>query len=170
MLNEKAAMRGVREALGGASVEEIAIAFPVGTTRAQAGGSLKGEAGGAVVGVAADLAGTVVAGTASGGGGVGMFLAQRRLEKEEPAASIVLALTEDSLYLLGRHFIGPFASFKDLSVIHRIPREAANLALSPAGITQHLTIVDENDGTRYVYEVKALGSGIKRLISDLQQQ
>ena len=169
MLNENSAMKGAQAAVGDEKVEDIAIAFPVGTTRAQAGGSLEGDAVGAAAGLMADLGGVGIAGSAAGGGGIGMFLAQRHLEKTEPAASIVLALTANNLYLLGRHKIGPLASFKDLEVIHKIPRGAALADLSPMpGITKKLTITDDEDGTQYVYEVKPLGSGIKQLLADME--
>ena len=168
MLNENAAMKGAQAAVGDATVEEVAIAFPVGTTRAQAEGSLAGDAVGGAAGVIADMSGTALAGATGGGGGLGMLLAQRRLEKTEPAASIVLALTADSLYLLGRHKIGPLASFKDLEVIHKIPRGAAMIDIAPAGVTRHITITDDQDGTQYVYEVKPLGSGIDQLMADLE--
>ena len=169
MIDEKAALRGAEKAIG-QSVEDVAIAFPVGTTRAQAEGELGGEAVGAAGGVIASLSGSGVAGAAAGGGGVGMLLAQRRLEKTEPAASIVLALTKDNLYLLGRHRLGVLASFKDLEIIHKIPRDQANVQLSPAGFTSHLEIVDEEDGAQYLYEVKPLGSGIKQLLADLDKE
>lgn len=168
MINEKAAIQGAQAAIGDAKVEDVAIAFPVGTTRVQAGGGLEGEAVGAAVGVVAELSSTAIAGSAAGGGGLGTFIAQRRLEKTEPAASIVLALTADSLYLLGRHKIGPLASFKNLEVIHKIPRGAAVVDIEPAGFTRHLTITDDEDGTQYIYEVKPLGSGIDQLMGDLE--
>ena len=47
MIDEKAALNGVKEALGEVTVEDVAIAFPVGTTRGQAGAALVGDAGGA---------------------------------------------------------------------------------------------------------------------------
>ncbi|WRS29957.1 hypothetical protein U6G28_10655 [Actinomycetaceae bacterium MB13-C1-2] len=42
MIDEKAALNGVKEALGDIPVEDVAIAFPVGATRGQAGGALVG--------------------------------------------------------------------------------------------------------------------------------
>lgn len=42
MVDEKAALNGVTEALGDVTVEGVASAFPVGTTRGQAGESLSG--------------------------------------------------------------------------------------------------------------------------------
>ena len=170
MLDEKAALRGAQKATGSSDVEDVAIAFPVGTTRAQAEGELGGEAVGGAVGAVASLTARSVASGAAGGGGLGMLLAQRRLEKTEPAASIVLALTKDSLYLLGRHKLGPLASFNNLEIIHRIPRDQVQAELTPAGFTSHLEIVDEEDGARFLYEVKPLSSGIKKLLADLEQQ
>lgn len=168
MLDERAARRGAQAAVGAEKVEDIAIAFPVGTTRTQATGVLKGDAAGAAAGLVTGVSSLAGANLASGAGSLGMLLAQRRLEKTEPAASIVLALTASNLYLLGRHHIGPLASFKDLEVIHKIPRGEVETSLTPEGITRELTIVDEGDGARFVYEVKPLGSGIKQLIADLK--
>lgn len=121
------------------------------------------------LGAVARLSGAAFAGSTVGGGGLGMLIAQRRMEKTEPAASIVLALNAQDLYLLGRHKIGPLASFDNLEVIHQIPSSSVSIDLSPAGFTQHLSITDEEDGTQYLYEVKPLGSGIKQLIADLGQ-
>lgn len=168
MLDERAAREGAQAAVGNEKVEDVAIAFPVGTTRAQATGALEGDAAGAATGLFTGLSSAAGANLASGGGSLGMLLAQRRLEKTEPAASIVLALTANNLYLLGRHHIGPLASFKNLETIHKIPREDVEASLSPEGITHRLTIIDEEDDARFVYEVKPLGSGIKQLLDDLK--
>ena len=100
------------------------------------------------LGAVARLSGAAFAGSTVGGGGLGMLIAQRRMEKTEPAASIVLALNAQDLYLLGRHKIGPLASFDNLEVIHQIPRSSVSIDLSPAGFTQHLSITDEEDGTQ----------------------
>lgn len=168
MLDERAARKGAQAAVGAEPVEDIAIAFPVGTTHAQAVGALGGDAVGAVSSIVTNLSSTAAAGVTGGGGNLGMLIAQRRLEKTEPAASIVLALTPSSLYLLGRRHIGPLASFKNLEVIHKIPRGRVETSLTPNGVTRHLTIVDDEDGSQFVYEVKPLGSGIKRLLADLE--
>lgn len=42
MIDEKAALSGVTEALGDVTVEDVASAFPVSTTRGQAGEPLSG--------------------------------------------------------------------------------------------------------------------------------
>lgn len=170
MIDEHAAMEGAQQAVGKEQVEEVAIAFPIGTTQAQATGALLGDAASGAASAAASLSGVGSGSLGVSGGGIGMFLAQRKLEQSEPAASIVLALTATSLYLLGRKKIGPLASFKNLMVIHSIPRSEVQADVQPTGATRRLTITDHQDGTQYVYELKLLGSGINKLLGDLNQQ
>lgn len=165
MIDENAARKGAQAAVGEEPIEDVAIAFPVGTTRAQAGAMLEGDGVGLGVGA---LAGVNLGGTTGAGGGIGELIEQRRLEHTEPAASIVLALTASKLYLLARHKIGPLASFKDLTIIDQIPRSEVETSLEPAGVTRHLTITDKVSGEVFEYEVKPLGSGINKLLTDLE--
>lgn len=110
---------------------------------------------------------SAVGGGVVGGTGVGSLVANLRLEHSEPYASVVLALTPTTLYLLGRHRVGPLASFADMAVIAKIAREHAHADLSQAGVLKHLTIVNDVDGAEYVYEVKPLGSGVGSVVRDL---
>jgi len=56
---------------------------------------------------------------------------------------VVLALSPTTLHLLGRHRVGPLASFKGLTVIAQLPREDVHASLESAGIVKNLTLIDE---------------------------
>lgn len=166
MIDEHAALKGAQAAVGEDPIEDVAIAFPVGTTHKQAAGMLAGDGVGLASGA---LAGLQLSGSAGTGGAIGQLIEQRHMERTEPAASIVLALTASKLYLLARHKIGPLASFKDLTIIHEIAREQIDASLNPTGgVTRSLTITDEESGAVFEYEVKPLGSGINKLLTDLK--
>ena len=74
------------ETTGDKSIDAVAIAFPRGTTREQAGGMAIGGVAGAAAGAAASLgsclAGRLVAG-ASGGLGVGSLATNIHLDRSE---------------------------------------------------------------------------------------
>ncbi|WRS29746.1 hypothetical protein U6G28_09495 [Actinomycetaceae bacterium MB13-C1-2] len=169
MLDEREALKGAQEAVGDDKVIEVAIAFPVGTTRKQAGAYGEGDAVGAVAGVLGKLGPLGMANAAAGAGSIAGLINQRRMEEEEPAASIVLALTDTKLYLLGRHKLGPLASFKNLTVMEALDRASLTVDFEPAGVTKHLILNDSETGETFTYEVKPLGSGVAQLVKDLDQ-
>ncbi len=169
MLDEREALKGAQEAVGDDKIIDVAIAFPVGTTRKQVGAYGEGDAVGAVAGVLGKFGSLGVASAATGVGSIAGLVNQRRMEREEPAASIVLALTDTKLYLLGRHKLGPLASFKNLTVMEALDRADLTVDFEPAGVTKHLILNDSETGETFTYEVKPLGSGVAQLIKDLDQ-
>lgn len=169
MLDERQALEGAQEAVGNDKVLEVAIAFPVGTTRKQAGAYAEGDAVGAVAGILGKLGPLGAANAAVGSSGIAGLVNQRKMEEEEPAASIVLALTGSKLYLLGRHKLGPLASFKNMTVMHELNRADLTVDYEPAGVTKHLILNDTETGESFTYEVKPLGSEVTELIKDMGQ-
>ncbi|NLA65871.1 MAG: hypothetical protein GX862_08130 [Leucobacter sp.] len=173
MLNGTEAKKHAIEITGDHTIKDVAIAFPVGTTSAQAGAEAVGGAAGAAVGTLS-LASGAVSGTmsavgsgAAGGVGAASLIAQLKLEHTEPYASVVLALTPTKLYLLGRHKIGPLASFANMFIVAEIAREHLHANLTQASMLKHLTLVNDEDGKQYTYEVKPLGSGVDSIMTEL---
>ena len=160
MLDGHAALKGAAEAVPNDTIIDVAIVFPDGTTAAQLGGTGAGAVAGGLLGSA----------NAAGGlAGVGSLAAEHELEKEGgDAASVVLALSESTLYLLGRHRIGALASFKNLTVIASIPRADAKVETAHAGIVHSVKITDSASGQVYEYEAKPMGSGLSEFAARLQ--
>lgn len=148
MLDGHAALKGAAEAVPNDTIVDVAIVFPPGTTSEQ---------------LIATGAGEMVDGL----GGVGELVADRDLDKHQTSASIVLALSDSTLYLLGRHRVGPFASFKNLAVIATIARADAKIETAHAGIVQSVTITDSSSGQVYDYEAKPMGSGLTEFAARL---
>lgn len=168
MLDKHAALKGAQQAVGSEPIEDIGIAYPVGTLRTQLGADAMGEGVGLAAGAAASLSGLSIANAGAGGGGLGQLVADYKLDHTGSPASIVLALTATKLYLLGRYKVGPLASFKNLEVVHVIPRGEVEAKLEPSGgITKTLTITDEESGESFTYEVKPLGSGMGDVVDAL---
>lgn len=130
-----------------------------------------GGAAGAAAGVTAEALGAGAAsgigGAAVGGSGVGSLVANLSLEHHEPYASVVLALTPNKLFLLGRHRVGPLASFANMVVITEIARSQLHTELQQLGLLKSLKLVNDADGAEYDYEVKPFGSGVDALLHDL---
>ena len=160
MLDGHAALKGAAEAVPNDTIIDVAIVFPDGTTAAQLGGTGAGAVAGGLLGSA----------NAAGGlAGVGSLAAEHELEKEGgDAASVVLALSDSTLYLLGRHRIGALASFKNLTVIASIPRANAKAETAHAGIVHSGKITASASGQVHEYEAKPMGSGLSEFISRLQ--
>ena len=159
MLDGHAALKGAAEAVPNDTIIDVAIVFPDGTTAAQLGGTGAGAVAGGLLGSA----------NAAGGlAGVGSLAAEHELEKEGgDAASVVLALSDSTLYLLGRHRIGALASFKNLTVIASIPRANAKVETAHAGIVHSVKITDSASGQVYEYEAKPMGSGLSEFAARL---
>ena len=81
---------------------------------------------------------------------------------------MVLALSDSTLYLLGRHRIGALASFKNLTVIASIPRANAKVETAHAGIVHSVKITDSASEQVYEYEAKPMGSGLNEFVSRLE--
>ena len=160
MLDGHAALKGAAEAVPNDTIIDVAIVFPDGTTAAQLGGTGAGAVAGGLLGSA----------NAAGGlAGVGSLAAEHGLEKEGgDAASVVLALWDSTLYLLGGHRIGALASFKNLTVIASIPRANAKVETAHAGIVHSVKITDSASGQVYEYEAKPMGSGLSEFTARLQ--
>ena len=164
---EHQVLKGVEAALPGAKIAAVALAFPPGTTRAEAGGSLAGEGIGAAAGGLLDGLSSASSG-AGLGNGVGFVMAERRLNRESATPAYVLALTSSDMYLLGKHAVQPLASNKDLVLLDTIPLEALSVTHSHHGIVTDVTFTDSQTGQSVMVECKPLGSGIDRFLKTLQ--
>lgn len=167
VMREHDVMKGVQAALPDASIQAVALAFPPGTVRAEAGGSLAGEGVGAMAGGLMDGLSSVASG-ATLGSGAGFYLAERRLNKEPDTPAYVLALTASDLYILGKHRVQPLASNKDLVVLDTLPLAALSVAHTRHGIVTDVTFTDSTTGHAVTVECKPLGSGLGEFLRALQ--
>ena len=148
MLDGHAALAGASAAVKDDAIIDVATVFPPGTTISELGGAGAGAA-------------------VANASGVGMLATEIALDKSQEAASVVLALSETTLYLLARHRVGPFGSFKHLEIMHAIARTDVVTDLHSGGPLNELTITDSSTGTAYTYEVKPMGSGIHEFLGRL---
>ncbi len=155
MLDEHGAAKAVHAALPDIQVIALALAFPVGTTRAQGVGMLVGDVLGAAAG------GSSGAATGSGLGLLGADIAERAAGG---AASYVLAATASTVEVFGRHHVGPLAGFHDLFHVTSLPREGLSATTTRHGIVQDLTLTEPTGATLTV-ELKPLGSGLEQFLA-----
>ncbi len=167
VMREHDVMKGVEQALPGAEIAAVALAFPPGTTRAEAGGSLAGSGIGAAAGGVLDGLSSVSSG-AGLGNGAGFLMAEHRLNQESATPAYVLALTSSDMYILGKHAVQPLASNKDLVLLDTIALEALSVTHSHHGIVTDVTFADSQTGQSVTVECKPLGSGISDFLKALQ--
>lgn len=166
VIREHDVLRGVEAALPDAAIQAVALAFPPGTTRAEAGGSLAGEGVGAAAGALDSL--SSVSSGAGLGGGVGFVVAEHRLNQASDTPAYVLALTDSDLYILGKHAVQPLAGNKDLVLLDTIALDVLTVTHRHHGIVTDVTFTDTSTNQSVVVECKALGSGIKDFLATLR--
>lgn len=167
VMREHDVMKGVEAALPGEQIVAVALAFPPGTTRAEAGGSLAGGGVGAAAGGVLDGLSSVSSG-AGLGDGVGFLMAERRLNRESPTPAYVLALTPSDMYILGKHAVQPLAGNKNLVLVDTIPLKALSVTHRHHGIVTDVTFTDSQTGQSATVECKLLASGIGDFLKALQ--
>lgn len=167
VVREHDVMKGVEAALPGVDVVAVALAFPPGTTRAEAGGSLKGAGIGAAAGGILDGLSSVSSG-AGLGDGVGFVMAEHRLNKASATPAYVLALSSSDLYILGKHAVQPLASNKDLVLLDTISLSALGVSHNHHGLVTDVTFTDSKTGQSVMVECKPLGSGLGGFLKTLQ--
>lgn len=169
VLRERDVMKGVEAALPGATIEAVALAFPPGTTRAEAGGSIAGAGAGALAGGILNGLSSVSAG-ASLGDSTGFLMAERRLNHASDAPAYVLALTDTELHILGKHAVQPLAGNKDLTSVDTIALSNLSVTHTHHGVLTDVTFTDAQSGQSVTVECKPLGSGITDFLNALQSQ
>jgi hypothetical protein len=158
MSRESKARAGAQAAVGGDRILDVALAVPRGTTFAGAVGmGLGAGIGGGGNSTTAWEMGGLMAGRAS---------AARR-QKMPP--SVVLALSETTLYALGRKRSGLFGSWKKLGLLTRIPRSHLTVAHKRRGTVLHVTFTDTTSGVPLEVETTPVGNlGINDFLKRLE--
>lgn len=164
---EREVLKGVEAALPGQKILAVALAYPPGTMRAEAGGSLAGEgAGAAAEGLLSGL--SSVSSGAGLGDSVGFLMAERRLNRQSDAPAYVLALTSSDLHILGKHAVQLLASNKNLVLLDTIPLKALSVSHKHHGLVTDVTFTDSQTSQSVTVECKPLGSGINDFLKVLQ--
>lgn len=169
VIREHDVIKGVEAALPGVEITAVALAFPPGTVRAEAGGSLAAEGIGAVAGGVLNGLSSVASGAALGDG-TGFLMAEHRLNRESDTPAYVLALGTSDMYILGKHRVQPLAGNKDLVVLDTIGVGDLSVSHRHHGIVTDVTFTDAKTGQSIEVECKALGSGIGDFLSALQSE
>lgn len=146
MPDKHAALKGAQAAVPEDEITDVEVVFPAGTTS----GELLSQGLGDAVGGAAEVLGAA---------------AEVGMDATEEAASVVLALSATTLYLLGRHRVGALGSFRHLTPLHQIPREHLHVAFGRDGVLLAVTLTDTATSAPYTFEVKPLGSRIKEMLA-----
>lgn len=167
VVREHDVMKGVEAALPEAEIVAVALAFPPGTTRAEAGGSLAGGGIGAGAGGLLDGLSAVSSG-AGLGDGVGFLMAEHQLNQESETPAYVLALTSTDVCILGKHAVQPLAGNKDLVLLDTIPVGNLRVNHRRHGLVMDVTFTDSTTGQSVTVECKPLGSGIGDFLKALQ--
>lgn len=169
VVREHDVMKGVEAALPSAQIVAVALAFPPGTTRVEAGGSLAGDGVGAAAGGLLDSLSSVSNG-AGLGNGVGFLMAEHRLNQASATPAYVLALTPTDLYLLGKHSVKPLAGNQDLVLLDTIALDALEVTHRRHGVVTDVTFTDSKAGQSVTVECKPLGSGLGEFLKALQSE
>lgn len=157
MSREDKARAGAQAAVGGDRILDVALTVPKGSTFAGAVG----------MGLGAGVGGGGSSTTAWEVGGLlaGRGMAERR-QKMPP--SVVLALSETTLYALARKRSGLFGSWKNLGLLVKIPRRHLNVTHRRRGTVLHLTFTDTTSGVALEVETAPVGNlGIDDFVKTL---
>ncbi|WP_141216933.1 hypothetical protein [Rhodococcus sp. 14-2483-1-2] len=158
MSRESKARAGAQAAVGGDPILDVALAVPRGSTFAGAVG----------MGLGAGIGGGGNSTTAWEMGGLmaGRAGAARR-QKMPP--SVVLAMSETTLYALARKRFGLFGSWKKLGLLTRIPRSHLTVTHKRRGTVLHLTFTDTTSGVPLEVETTPVGNlGINDFLKRLE--
>lgn len=153
-MTEKHARDGAQAAVGDDEILDVAIVMPRGSTLAS------------VLGTAA---GVGLGGNNSAAWGVsGGMLAQRAHSASHGSyPSIVLALSQTKLYVLGRARTG-VGGWKNLHTVAHIDRRSLAVARRRRGTVQVIELTDAATGTTLEFEKQNIGNlGINDLLAQL---
>jgi len=155
-MTEKHARDGAQVAVGDDEILDVAIVMPRGSTLA----GVMGAAAGVGLGGANSTAWGV-------GGGV---LAQRAHSAAHGSyPSIVLAVSETRLYVLGRERTG-VGGWKNLHLVAHIDRSALTVRRHRRGTVQVIELTDSTTGTTLEFEKQNIGNlGLNDLLEQLRE-
>jgi hypothetical protein len=157
MSRELKAREGAQKVVGDAPVADAALVFPRGSTQAAmlgaAAGSLLGGRGG--VGAAWGAGGSLI--------GERFFA-----DSQDTTPTIVLAITADTLYVLGRDSTAMVGRWDNLRLLSHIPRADVQVKHRMVGPIHQIDLVDGRNGTTLEFESRLIGNlGVKGFLETL---
>ncbi|OZE37637.1 MULTISPECIES: hypothetical protein [unclassified Rhodococcus (in: high G+C Gram-positive bacteria)] len=158
MSRETKARAGAQAAVGDDRVLDVALTVPRGSTFAGAVG----------MGLGAAIGGGGSSTTAWEVGGlmVGRGSAARR-QKMPP--SVVLAVSETTLYALGRRRSGLFGSWRHQQLLVKIARTHLEITHRQRGTVLHITLADKTSGIALDVEAALVGNlGIRKFLDTIE--
>lgn len=129
----------------------------------------RGSTFAAVLGAAAGASAGSALGNPTAWGVAGSMVGQRALSASKGSyPSIVLAVSTDRLYVLGRRSTGLVGGWKDLHPIAQIERRHLAVARSHRGTVPVIELTDTTTGTTLEFEAAHIGNlGIKDFLATL---
>jgi hypothetical protein len=164
MTREQEAIDAIDALIGDDTVIEVGLAFPKGQTMAMTSAMLGGAAIGGVAG------GSSFIGVGEAAGFFGARAAIGGSGGAEPA-SVVLALTDTSLYTFARSHHGPFGGWSSMKPMVRFDLATLAVQHHRSGVLLDITLSDTVHGFTIELESKLLGNlGIDDLLDRLDRR
>lgn len=158
MAREDHARDGAQAAIPDDEIIDVAVVMPRGSTKSGVLGAVIG------VGVGGD--------NQMAWGVAGSMLAQRAHSASRGSyPSIVLALSETKLYVLGRRSTGVVGGWKNLDPVAHIDRSALGVRRRHSGTARVIELTDTSTGKTLEFEALNIGGlGLKDLLAPLQNK
>lgn len=157
MSREEHARAGAQAVIPDDTIVDVAVVMPRGSTFASVLGAAAGASAGSALG------------NPTAWGVAGGIVGQRALSASKGGyPSIVLAVSADRLYVLGRHTSAMVGGWKDLHPIAQIERSHLSVARSHRGTVPVIELTDITTGTTLEFEAAHIGTlGIKDFLASL---
>ncbi|MDN3495155.1 hypothetical protein QL996_04390 [Planococcus sp. APC 4015] len=155
MSREEHAREGAQAVIPDDEVLDVAVVMPRGSTFAGVLGAAAGVVGGGNNPTAWGVAG-------------GMIGERVNAASKGSYPSIVLALTPERLYILGRKRTGLVGGWKDMHPVAHIERKNLDVKRRRRGTVLVLELTDKTTGTPLEFEAQNVGGlGLKDLLADI---
>ena len=157
MSREEHARAGAQAVIPDDTILDVAVVMPRGSTFASVLGAAAGASAGSALG------------NPTAWGVTGGIVSQRIHSASKGSyPSIVLAVSADRLYVLGRRSTGLVGGWKDLHPVAQIERRHLAVARSHRGTVPVIELTDTTTGTTLEFEAAHIGTlGVKDLLASL---
>lgn len=155
MSREEHAREGAQAAIPDDEILDVAVVMPRGSTFSGVLGAAAGVVGGGDNSMAWGVAG-------------GMIGERVNAASKGSYPSIVLAISEERLYVLGRKRTGLVGGWKDMHPVAHIERKDLGLKRHQRGTVRVIELTDTTTGTTLEFEAVNVGNlGLKDLLADI---
>lgn len=158
MSREEKARAGAQAVVGEDEILDVAVVVPRGSTKA---------------GVLGAIVGSELGGNNAMAWGIGGAVLGQRVNSAAKGSypSVVLALSESRLYVLGREKSGVVGGWKKVHPVGQIDRADLAVAQRHSGTVRVLELTDTTTGATLEFEVMNVGNlGLKDLIENAQEK